>query len=102
MVDSDESAIISPGGELGLCEHYQNSKFYGNINDPSMKDMEVIKGWRVKSQYTEICDDCPLKPICLKLRDCPDHKICSKWEKEYMLKRHSEDVKLIYNNWKEA
>lgn len=102
MVDSDESTIISPGGELGLCEHYQNSKFYGHINDPSIKDMEVIKNWRVKSQYTEICNDCPLKPICLKLRDCPDHKICSKWEKEFMLKRHSEDVKLIYNNWKKA
>jgi radical SAM protein with 4Fe4S-binding SPASM domain len=99
MVDSDESVIISPTGELGLCEHYQNSKFYGHINNPAMKDMDVIRGWRNYSEYTEICEDCPLKPICLKLKDCPDHKICDIWEKNYVLKRNSEDVKLIYNNW---
>lgn len=99
MVDANDAVVISPSGELGLCEHYQNSKFYSHINNPEIKDIDVIKRWRVKSEYTEICEDCPLKPICMKLVDCPDHKICSKWEKEYFIKRCREDIKLIYNNW---
>lgn len=100
MVDSDEATIISPGGELGLCEHYQDSKFYGHINTPNEKDFEVIKGWREYSEYEEICDDCPLKPSCLKSVQCPDHNICNIYEKEYTLKRYKEDLNLIYDNWK--
>ena len=99
MVDSGDSTIISPGGELGLCEHYQNSKFYGHINNPNEKDFDVITGWREYSKYEEICKDCPFKPACLKSVQCPDHNICNKYEKEYILKRTKEDLKLIYLNW---
>lgn len=101
MVDSGDAVIISPGGELGLCEHYQNSKFYGNINDLNHKDLDVLRNWRVKSQYTEICKDCPIKPACLKLADCPDKNICNIYEKEYHLKRDRENLKYIYDKWQE-
>lgn len=99
MVDSNDATIISPGGELGLCEHYQNSKFYGHINDPHHKDFDVIRGWREMTTYEEICEDCPFKPVCLKSRQCPDHNICSPYEKDYVLYRTREDMKLIYKQW---
>lgn len=100
MVDSDDATIISPGGELGLCEHYQNSKFYGHINDLNTKDFEVIRDWREMSKYGEICEDCPFKPGCLKSKQCPDHNICNKYEKDYTLYRIKQDMNKYYDDFK--
>lgn len=99
MVDDGGSVIITPDGRLGLCEHYENEHFIGNIEEPTNIDMKEVETWKEMSEYTEICEDCPYKPACLKCKLCPDHKICSPAEKEYNLYNIRKSLIAKYNNW---
>ena len=99
MIDDDRSVVIMPDGQLGLCEHYENDHYIGHIDNPTDIDFNEIKAWKEMSEYTEICNDCPSKPSCLKAKLCPDHKICTPPEKEYVLNKIKGDLKLIYKNW---
>lgn len=99
MVDDGKSVVIMPDGQLGVCEHYENEHFVGHIDNPVDIDMNEVRSWREMSEYTDICADCPYKPACLKCKLCPDHKVCDIHEKEYVLHRTREDLKLIYKNW---
>lgn len=102
MVDDGKSVVIMPDGRLGVCEHYENDHFVGHIDKPAEIDMKEVKVWREMSEYTDLCADCPYKPACLKCKLCPDHKICDIHEKEYVLHRTKEDLKVIYKNWIKA
>lgn len=99
MVDDDNSVVIMPNGQLGVCEHYENDHFIGHIDNPTNIDIEEVKAWREMSEFEEICKDCPYKPACLKCKLCPDHKICDIYEKEYQLHRTKEDLKIIYKDF---
>lgn len=99
MVDDGKSMVIMPDGTLGVCEHYEAEHFVGHIDNPSNIDLEELKKWRKVSEYQELCNDCPYKPACLKCDLCPDHKICDIHEKEYVLHKTKEDLKLFYKNW---
>lgn len=99
MIDDGKSVVIMPDGQLGVCEHYENEHFVGHIDNPSVIDHEELKLWRTMSEYQELCEDCPYKPACLKCKLCPDHKICDIHEKEYVLHKTKEDLKLMYKNW---
>lgn len=88
MVDGGDGVIIGPNGDLGVCEHYIDKDFFSHIDDPSKKDMEVLKSWRDYSEYTELCSDCPIYPACQRMKKCPDEMICDKYQKDYMIKHH--------------
>lgn len=85
QVDSGDGVTISPSGDLGLCEHYIDSDFWGHIDNPIDKNMDIIKEWRNYSPNTEICNNCPLVPNCVRMTKCPDEVNCSEQEKDYML-----------------
>lgn len=99
MVDDGKSIVIMPDGQLGVCEHYENEHFVGHIDNPSEIALDEVRQWREMSEYQELCKDCPYKPACLKCKLCPDHKICDIHEKEYVLHKTKEDLKLMYKNW---
>ena len=55
MVDSGKGVLISPNGDLGLCEHYIDSRFFSHIDNPNKKNFEEIKTWRNYRPYGDIC-----------------------------------------------
>ena len=84
MVDSGTTVFITEKGDMGVCEHYTESKFFGNVENPANKDLQVLKDWRdYVSQDTPICSNCSLKAICYKLRECTDHHMCDEYAKKY-------------------
>ncbi len=105
MVDSGDGVIIGPNGDLGVCEHYIDKDFFSHIDDPSKKDMEILKSWRDYSEYTELCEDCPIYPACQRMKKCPDEMVCDKYQKDYMVKHHQMcllDLYLRQNNQQEC
>ena len=94
QVDGGDGVTISPDGDLGLCEHYIDSEFWGHIDNPLIKNFDNIKEWRNYVPKTEICDDCALKPSCLRIFKCPDETPCSIQEKNYQLK-----TTILAMNW---
>ena len=97
MVDSGDGVIISPNGDLGVCEHYIDSDFFSHIDNPSKKDMDILKSWRGYSEYTELCYDCPIYPICLRMKKCPDENICDEYQKDYTIKHYQRCLKGMQN-----
>ena len=99
MADSGNNVVIMPNGDLGLCEHHISDFIFGNINEPEKRDWDNIKHWRQYVPYGDICKDCPIKPSCLKLNDCPSYKVCSSSEKEYMIDRAKLGIIAEYNKY---
>lgn len=99
MVDDGHSVVITPDGKIGLCEHYENEHYVSDLKNPSVIDFEEVRAWREMSENAEICEDCPMKPTCLKCKLCPDHKICSAPERDYQLNKMQGDLKVFYENW---
>lgn len=96
MVDAGNGVIIDPSGNLGLCEHYPHTGFLGHVDDPHTKDFEIIKSWRDYVSTNEpICQTCPIRPICLKMRKCTDEFICTKPELDYLLNKINSDLVIL-------
>ena len=100
MIDSGNAICIYPKGEIGVCEHYLDSRFVSHIDNPTEKNWEVLKEWRKFTPYTELCDDCPLKPECLKAIGCPDEMPCDEYQKHYTIKHYIYDIKRRYEQFK--
>ena len=99
MVDSGEAVTINPDGSLGLCEHYIDEKSVGHIDNPAVKNYDVIKQWRNKVPYIDICNDCPLKPSCLKVYGCPDDIRCSISQRDYQINKFKLGLEKQYDKW---
>lgn len=101
MVDSGKSVTIQPDGNIGLCEHYNDRDFISNIDNPLNKDFDMIRSWRNYVPYAEICDGCPIKPVCTKVHKCPDEARCEESQKQYQIYKLKSGIKRFYTDWLE-
>lgn len=101
MIDGGNHVCIFPKGEIGVCEHYLDKYFVSHIDNPNEKNWDILKMWREYTPYTEICEDCPLKPVCLKSKYCPDESSCNKYQKEYELERFKLGMIKLYRQFLE-
>jgi radical SAM protein with 4Fe4S-binding SPASM domain len=76
MADYDRSAVISPDGHLGKCEHYVDSEFFGHINSED-RDKEVLRRFKERRADIEACANCSYYPQCFWLLMCPNHDDCT-------------------------
>lgn len=84
MANSGKSIVVNPMGQLGVCEHYSESEMFGSIYS-EYKDENVIKEWLKYRDDIDICFDCPLYPVCKKLKKC-ENSFCNKYKKTKELK----------------
>lgn len=85
MVDSDNSILISPRGEIGLCEHYTTDHFFSTIDNYEEKNWDEIKAFRTYLEPNELCKTCPLLPNCLRIDLCHDIRYCDEHVKKWRL-----------------
>lgn len=100
MVDSGTGVMISPDGNIGLCEHYIDSDFFSHIDNPEKKDWDIIKSWRDYRPAQDICKTCPLYPTCLKMTKCSDEIDCDKAEQEYLIYKEKEGMKAMQKKFR--
>ena len=99
MADAGDTILISPSGDLGTCEHFVDSKFWGHI-DSQNKDMEVLKSWRNYEPKIELCKDCPIYGDCIRPSECEEMKRCSANIKARNIKKNIEGLLLYYIDYK--
>lgn len=87
MADDGSSVIISPNGELGTCEHFIDSNFWGHIDDPSKKDFSQLNIWREYNKPLDICKDCPIYPSCVRPTACMEMGKCDEQYKEWRIRK---------------
>lgn len=99
MVDDGRSITISPKGELGLCEHFIDSDFWGNINSQE-KDFEVFESWLKYEEPLDICSDCPLYGSCIRPSKCIEMRKCDKHYKRWKILKEKIALRNLYNTQK--
>lgn len=75
MADNDGAVTILPGGELGRCEHFSESEFFGHINSENRNE-SIVESWKKKISYGPECNGCTCYSECIRLKKCPSGKIC--------------------------
>ena len=76
MADRHDSMLISPNGDIGNCESFVDSKFYGHIS--TTKSASIWEGYIT---YPD-CQTCPYYPSCVRLKGCPNYEeVCHSHER---------------------
>ena len=75
MADSGNNVVIVPTGDIGVCEHYINSEFIGNI-DCEVFYSSAINNWKERSPDIPECAECFFYPDCIRLKKCTVSHSC--------------------------
>ena len=97
MADDGNSIVIDPDGNIGTCEHFIDSHFFSHIDNPSIKNMEELKAWRLYEKPLDICSDCPLYPSCVRPSQCQEMSKCDPYYKEWRIRKHIQGLQNFYN-----
>lgn len=100
MADSDNSIIVTPSGNIGLCEHFSESEFISHIDNPEVKDKGVINSFHETCEDLDICTDCAFYPQCVRLKKCPEGSLCFKQIKEQHIYELKKSMLVTYDRWK--
>jgi radical SAM protein with 4Fe4S-binding SPASM domain len=87
MADDGTSVTISPDGDLGTCEHFTDSHFWGNIDNPMKKNFDNLNIWRDYEAPLDICSDCPIYPSCIRPSKCREMSNCDIEHKEWRIRK---------------
>ena len=96
MADDGSSVLIDPSGNLGTCEHLIDSNFWGHIDDPLQKNFDELNKWRCYESPIDLCEDCPLYPICNRPTYCEEMSKCDKYYQEWRIRRHLNGLDKAY------
>ena len=98
MVDNSESVIISPNGDIGLCEHCVDYDFIGHIKEPEKINMDIVYSWRVYEEDLDICKDCAYYPSCVRASKCEEQSRCNEYYKNWHIKKLRQGMRMTYFN----
>lgn len=76
MADSGDSVVISPSGNVTLCEHHTDDEVVSHIDTAYSWDKAVADTWRDLVPEVPECENCPLYPECIKLKKCSNQELC--------------------------
>ena len=97
QADDPSWLMILPDGNLGFCEHYIDSEFFGTIYDDTPKPAV----WCEYCKPIQKCHTCPAYPTCLILEKCPAgmHK-CSDFDEDIRVDYIRKGVLSTYKKYK--
>lgn len=96
MADNLRSVVITPEGNLGLCEHHSEDEYIGSIYNSKL-DVDTINEWN-KLYYTSECADCVIYPQCTKIAKCAISN-CTEAERTYLKKRIRDLMLVSYKDY---
>jgi len=100
MCDIGNAVVIGTDGDIGLCEHYSESEFWGHVAKEDMRDEDMIRSFKKYVDDQEICFDCPIFPSCIIPVKCEDLKVCNKWKREWRVREAHYDIMYMYSTYK--
>lgn len=98
MIDGQYNVIIGTQGDLGLCEHYVDSDFFGSIYHDEI-NWDVVKSYREYMPKIDACHTCPRYPSCLKPIKCKDLKSCTPQFQEFEIRHDKQSMRRMYDDW---
>ena len=100
MIDGQYNVIIGTQGDLGLCEHYVDSDWFGSIYHDKI-DWDVVKSYREYHPKIDACHTCPRYPSCLRPLKCKDMRECTPQFREFEIRHDKASMRKMWNDWLE-
>lgn len=96
MADCGHASLITPTGQLGVCEHFSNQYIAGDV-------WNGINNQDVVDQFCEVieepfCKECTLFPICIKLKSCPSSGNCTVEERDMRINKIRRAMEIEWRN----
>lgn len=99
MANKANTVIITPEGNLGKCEYYTDSKFFGSIYSDKIK-YDVINELKYRRKIFSDCKNCSYRPFCIQNESCPSAaKYCGEAERKFTLANFENFMKNTYKNY---
>ena len=97
MADSKHHNMILPNGKIGLCEHFVENDYIGDIYSDF-----VSNPWNEYIDPFESCYNCASYPDCILLKKCPDRlHSCFPYEKKEKIDNLKNNMIKYYKDYKE-
>ena len=98
MADGDGGVVIAPDGNLGKCEHYIDSNFFGHI-DSEEHDKAILRKFKERQADIDACATCFCYPQCIRLVMCADEFDCTPGKQQYLLSEMKDTMKYEYERY---
>ena len=98
MADGDGIVVIAPDGNLGKCEHYIDSNFFGHI-DSEEHDKAILRKFKERLADIDACATCFCYPQCIRLVMCADEFDCTPGKQQYLLSEMKDTMKNEYERY---
>ena len=104
MVDGGKAILILPDGKLGLCEHYTDTEYFGQLGQPREElDWEELNKLK-EIHVLDRCKTCPYFPECMRLTKCLDEFLCDdlvvEWHMRELRREIKDAIEKFYKNEK--
>lgn len=99
MCDNQHSITILPEGKIGKCEHWTNSNTFTDIQG-SFYDQEMYDKHFQPYPRQEACMDCPLMPLCIRLKMCQNPDTCSPYERKTEIFENKAKMLTAYKSYR--
>ena len=86
IADDKQSVTILPSGYIGLCEHYTEDRFIGNVI-VDILDHSKAKEIREYCDVLEECRKCFYYPQCIRLKCCPETAKCFSEYRQFRMEK---------------
>lgn len=98
MAENSNSIVITPEGNLGVCEHYSETELIGHLDSPQ-RDQSVINSFREHWEDIPECQGCFNYPMCIRLKKCPYIIECIPPERKELRRKLSAAMQNEYRLW---
>lgn len=96
--DSGRAVTILPDGNVGLCEHFSESEFAGNLDQAEL-DPKTVALWKETMPELPECADCFYYLDCVKIKKCPNGSDCYKQHRQERLRNVQNRMLWTYECW---
>lgn len=100
MADNCRCVVITPTGDLTVCEHHCEDEIIGSIYSNQF-NKDILVSFRERAPEIEECKTCFFYPCCLLLKKCPTDTICTQENRNYQEYETRQMMLDVYKQYKD-
>lgn len=100
MADNVSSVTIQPDGMLGKCEHHNDVHQFSDLHG-TFFDQKEYEGYFQAYDHHPSCCDCPIMPLCIRLKVCQSGDHCEYYERRTNIIEHKARMLAIYKEYRQ-
>lgn len=101
MADNVNAVTIQPDGMLGKCEHHNDVHQFSDLH-ATFFDKREYEGYFQAYDHHPSCCDCPIMPLCIRLKVCQSGDHCEYYERRTNIIEHKVRMLAAYMEYRQG